>query len=409
MKGEDIVTCDEFRHLLDNYESLTETEKLMITAHATECENCRNELDFMLSIISTAKTLPKIKAPDNFLTNLNARIDLEEIKERQQQRKVKRSLITGWKRYSTIAACLLLVAVVGVNGRNLVYQMVDKGNDVITEERVSSDGNRRNGEQPESIAESPNNDVPAMEETNKSLSTPSAEEPILPAIENSPAPIKKSEKEKAQEVQKTVQTGSLSTSAIQTPVTTAPASTNQPVQENEESIKDNSASEVDLAAQLPESDDNTAVSEPYTVARERYTIPIESIPYGDSTAAASTSENNGNTADGYSIANGSRKAELALGNYTPIDKDGNPTDFAINSDEVSDVPSGSSILVSSADEDKVKNLMNRYITGNYSGYYMTTEDKLNQLFEEMDKAGINYEKFIKNSSERVSFKLVIIS
>lgn len=409
MKGEDTVTCDEFRHFLDNYESLTETEKLMITAHAAECENCRNELDFMLSIISTAKTLPDIKVPNDFLTNLNARIDLEEIKERQQQRRVRRSMMTGWKHYSTVAACLLLVAVVGVNGKNLVYQMVDKGNDVITEERVSSDGNRRSGEQSESIAESSYTDAPAMEETNEPLASPSAEEPILPAIENIPAPINRSEKVSDQEVYKTVQSGSLVTSASQAPATIAPASTNQPVQYSEENNDNDIASEVELAEQKPESNDSTVTSEPYTVAKERYTIPIESIPYGNDTETALVDEADGNTVNGYSISNGGRKAELALGVYTPIDKDGNPTNYAINTNEVSDMPSGSSILVSSADEDKVKDLMNRYITGNYSGYYMTTEDKLNQLFEEMDKAGINYEKFIKNSSERVSFKLVIIS
>ena len=53
--------------------------------------------------------------------------------------------------------------------------------------------------------------------------------------------------------------------------------------------------------------------------------------------------------------------------------------------------------------------MNKYVTGNYDAYYMTTEDKLNNMFEEMDREGINYENYIDNSGGRISFRLVIVS
>ena len=151
---------------------------------------------------------------------------------------------------------------------------------------------------------------------------------------------------------------------------------------------------------------DSKAAEPYTLARERYSIPIESVPYGSSDSEQET-DNSANKSDGYAISE--EKASIALGKYTPIDANGNSTDYQVDVQDVSDVPAGSSILVSSEDEEKVRSLMGRYITGNYGIYYMTTEDKLNKMFEEMDKAGINYEKFMSNSSERVSFKLVVVS
>ena len=48
--------------------------------HALECTNCKSELEFMRSIISTAKSLPDINVPVDFMEKLNVRIDEEERK-----------------------------------------------------------------------------------------------------------------------------------------------------------------------------------------------------------------------------------------------------------------------------------------------------------------------------------------
>lgn len=391
------MVCEEFEHMLDNYESLTDKEKLMMAEHAAECKSCRDDMDFMLSIIGVTKALPEIKAPDDFLDRLNVRIDLEEIKGKRKRR-LHRLVMTDWKRYSAAAACLLLAAVVGVNGNMLVSRMSGNGSGVITEERVTSDDSNRNNESEYELTSEQDNIAEPVSDASL-MPLPSSppektEQLTVPQITAQP----KKESVPAQNNRRAVPAVNPATDA---PVYTQRPIAAQPKRENDADF----VSGFELAKETPVPEDNAVTPEPYTLARENYRIPIESVPYGET---ASIDENNEiSTVDGYSLAK--NKAEIALGMYTPIDKDGNPTDYPVEPKKVSDVPSGSSILVSSEDEGKVRSLMDRYITGNYGIYYMTTEDKLNRLFEEMDKAGINYEKFISSSTEKISFKLVVVS
>lgn len=391
------MVCEEFEHMLDNYESLTDKEKLMMAEHAAECKSCRDDMDFMLSIIGVTKALPEIKAPDDFLDRLNVRIDLEEIKGKRKRR-LHRLVMTDWKRYSAAAACLLLAAVVGVNGNMLVSRMSGNGSGVITEERVTSDDSNRNNESEyELTSEQDNIAEPVSDASLMPLpSSPPEKTEQLTVPQTTAQP--KQESVPAQNNRRAVPAVNPATDA---PVYTQRPIAAQPKRENDADF----VSGFELAKETPVPEDNAVTPEPYTLARENYRIPIESVPYGET---ASIDENNEiSTVDGYSLAK--NKAEIALGMYTPMDKDGNPTDYPVEPKKVSDVPSGSSILVSSEDEGKVRSLMDRYITGNYGIYYMTTEDKLNRLFEEMDKAGINYEKFISSSTEKISFKLVVVS
>ena len=76
-------------------------EKLMMAEHAAECKSCRDDMDFMLSIIGVIKGLPEIKAPDDFLDRLNARIDLEESKRKRGENKLNFEIccyLNVWKR-----------------------------------------------------------------------------------------------------------------------------------------------------------------------------------------------------------------------------------------------------------------------------------------------------------------------
>lgn len=149
-----------------------------------------------------------------------------------------------------------------------------------------------------------------------------------------------------------------------------------------------------IAEETPSPD---TAAEPYTLAKGTYVTPDKNTR---------ATEQKVNTDD---LTAGEATSELALGLYTPIDKDGNPTEYAVVAEPIQGAPVNSSILVSSEDEEKVRSLMNKYVTGNYDAYYMTTEDKLNNMFEEMDREGINYENYIDNSGGRISFRLVIVS
>ena len=54
------MNCDKFNECLDNYENLSDETKQKMDKHALECANCKSELEFMRSIISTAKSLPDV-------------------------------------------------------------------------------------------------------------------------------------------------------------------------------------------------------------------------------------------------------------------------------------------------------------------------------------------------------------
>ena len=385
------MTCDEFQSLLDNYENLSDDEKLNMTLHTAECESCRSDLDFMLSIINVTKNLPPVKAPDNFISELNKRIDLEEMKQKRRIAFVRRAF-SDWKRYGAVAACLLIAVVVGFNGKSLVFDMTNRNTGFVIEETTTSVG-VDNVSTPEA--------TPIISEVPVTSSTP---ETVKSTVTESQKPDKKT----AAAVKTTTPTAKpvVSPSIAAKPSNTVnpvSAETSKPeVKEPTVEIKTQptptAKAEPDVITETP------ATEAPYTLQRDGYHVSEEE-PVAVASAQATPVND---IAKGYSVA--STKEQLALGVYTPIDRNGNPTDYDVNTGGViADSPTVDSILVSSEDEAVVRDLISRYITGNYGMYYMSTEDKLNKFFEELDKAGISYEKFLHSSTNKISFKLVIIS
>ena len=391
------MICNDFQKMLDNYENLSETERLQMTVHAGECEKCREDLDFLLAVINTAKCLPDIKAPEDFIDKLNARIDLEDIQMRREARS-KRSFAFGWKKYGSVAACMLLAAVIGVNGKSLVSRMSGQntGDGVITEEKIVSDGSSAPSAQtPAAI------NTPAASQALAESSAPKADIAAIPSLTapvytpaSTPKPANTasgaSNTSSSAGVSKSVLT--VTPSVTRTPSKPTAAPTAAPAENtaaSEDVIKGFS-----IAEETPSPD---TAAEPYTLAKGTYVTPDKNTR---------ATEQKVNTDD---LTAGEATSELALGLYTPIDKDGNPTEYAVIAEPIQGAPVSSSILVSSEDEEKVRSLMNKYVTGNYDAYYMTTEDKLNNMFEEMDREGINYENYIDNNGGRISFRLVIVS
>lgn len=133
------MDCEKFGKYLDNFESLTENERLSLTAHASECERCAKELDFMMSVIETVKSLPKIEAPADFMERLNVRLDEEERKKKLASR-IMHNMSRNWKQYTALAACLALVAVLTANGRLLTDRLTDTGDGVIVNDTPVTDG-----------------------------------------------------------------------------------------------------------------------------------------------------------------------------------------------------------------------------------------------------------------------------
>ena len=121
-RGSEKMICEEFGRMLDNYENLTDEEKLEMTAHAASCEECQKELDFLLAIINQLNTLPKIQTPSDFGAKLNKRLDIE-VSRAGSLRGILNSVKRNYRQYSTIAACLVLAVVIGANGKTLLDRM----------------------------------------------------------------------------------------------------------------------------------------------------------------------------------------------------------------------------------------------------------------------------------------------
>lgn len=133
------MECEEFAHMLDCYESLSEDEKTLLDIHADTCKGCKHELDLMLSIMQATKTLPEIQVPEDFLANLNARIDAENSRKTTFVQYLKNNR----QRYSALAACMLLAAIVGSNYNTLMKRL---DQNVVVTDNTATPMPKTNGE-----------------------------------------------------------------------------------------------------------------------------------------------------------------------------------------------------------------------------------------------------------------------
>ncbi len=112
------MVCSEFFSMLDNYENLTENEKSDLNSHSAECESCRNEFEFFKSITNTVSALPCPEPPSDLIKKVNKQLD-----EMQLPTSGFSIFINNIKRnsyrYASIAACLAVGLVVGLNSKSI--------------------------------------------------------------------------------------------------------------------------------------------------------------------------------------------------------------------------------------------------------------------------------------------------
>lgn len=122
------MDCSEFQSMLDSYAELDDIKRAQMDEHCIVCEKCREELEFYKSVINAVSTLPKMEAPKSLLDDINARIDKEEKKQNVFTLLGKHSY-----RYGAVAACVALVAIVGVKNSGLVDRLINKDYGVVME------------------------------------------------------------------------------------------------------------------------------------------------------------------------------------------------------------------------------------------------------------------------------------
>lgn len=129
MKGkeESEMVCSEFSEMLDNYENLTETELSDLKAHSAECEACREEYRFFKSITSTIAALPCPEPPQHLIEKVNEQLDKMPYTTGRFNIFIN-SIKNNSYRYATVAACLAVGLVVGLNNKTISERLINKGN-----------------------------------------------------------------------------------------------------------------------------------------------------------------------------------------------------------------------------------------------------------------------------------------
>lgn len=111
------MDCATFSALLDNYSNLTKEETAMLEEHSAVCESCKKELEFLKSIINVTSSLPQVEPPADLLVKINA--ELDRSKPVLSLNKICYNIKAHIKQYSTVAACILVGLIVGLNNSNI--------------------------------------------------------------------------------------------------------------------------------------------------------------------------------------------------------------------------------------------------------------------------------------------------
>jgi hypothetical protein len=407
------MTCEQFNKMLDNYENLSEQEKLAMNEHANECEKCRDELDFMLKIIMQLNTLPKIEAPNDFIDKLNKRISLEDYEEKKINRMLN-SIRRNYKRYSTIAACLVLAVIVGVNGKSLMNNMMkDDDGGVIVETGTVGETDTPNTaiqavpKSEDSTSESEVTEVPQNKAASATETQISSSATKIATANTSPTRTTSSSANtqravNAASVRESNISAATSESAdtvkVEIPSVSVIASTAEKSTVDEPVVQSSEA--VPSLARIAETDNQTdetssdttsgSVSKNYTIARGIYRLPDESIAQAEIAASSSS------VSQEFSIDENSGMTIARGRYYIPVD------DGYVNIDN-------NEIEVNGDDAQRAVELIQQYTDKEDDSYYVINSENISPMFEHMDREGINYQHNVDESSDDtlVSFKLVI--
>lgn len=405
------MNCDKFADMLDNYACLSDEELRELEAHSEECESCASELDFMRSILATAKELPPIEPPSDFLDSLNSRLDAELAKENPVQRFMRRSRPYVSK-YGAIAACVALVAVVGTNAGVLITRMNNNGNGVISEQKTAFDP-AETGERATSapIAESAAATALPQAEANGALgNVPNTAVPA-PTLPTTAPGIAASTKAPVSTAPSAGSTSAAAPAAAKAPAAqsrTTPVSQTPSQAASQPSVRETNTQQEAAPAPAAES-----VPQAEPAAQQETAAPPAAAAVTPPAAAVEQpqyeiAQNNINSANEYaSVAEyGITEEDYEAG----IDAELSDYTLAnLGTEQASTYASlSSTVSVKAKDADRVRELVDVFVNGVYGNYYMITSQDMDGLLGQFDREGIWYDANITESGDRISFRLVIM-
>ena len=347
------MDCIEFQKMMEDYENLSDEQKKLLKEHTKGCAECAAFLDEYEQMLETLKSMPKLTAPDNFLSDLNKRIDSECPKRNKFLVHIKRYSY----RYSAAAACIALLAVIGVNTKDYIGKMNSSDDGVI-----------------ESFDVTDRKDLPIVSQKPQQM-------PDLPKkAESTSSAAPKSEPKQTSN-----------------PVTVAPKAPKATAQPTARPTA--KAVSKPLATAVPQP--NSATLSPTAAPEKDYNTTIYEISTSDAAPTERVSEN---TVTATEKPLSTQKA-LNPDEYELPDSDN--TNASINTSAQYE-HNVNSIEVSYAGVDKVKEIMNEYSISQNGECYNVSTDKLDEFVQAMNDIGVEInENLIESDSDTIMFKIVI--
>ncbi len=371
-KGGKLMDCENFHKKLAMFENLSDEEKAELKAHAGSCAECSKEYEAYNNMLETVRSLPKLSAPDDFLAKLNERIDAEK-PARVKPPGVWTHLRQHSYRYGAVAACLMLVAVIGINSGDLIGRMNGTDSELPVLPPAVGTEKLTDGEEasPKPTEEAKSTQQPAASAAPKVSAT---HKPLATAIPTS-KPVKTAAPKATSKPK--------ATSRPSSPTLSPKASVSTPVYEPQN----------DTAQ-----DDTRVFSENNTTAAPKDTEPAAETPDNSGIAVAEAPENTGNSVP-------DDPSEYSL-------PDDEPTVMSVNPAAPGDYTRGTevsnSIQVSAANEARAREIISSYSIASDGDCYSVSSDRMEEFLEAMSNAEIDYsQNCIDDGSGTVTFRLII--
>lgn len=354
--------CENFKKMIERYvnDECSLQEKELLDAHTKECSECNDDLLFALSIKNTLRTLPKMEVPDNFLVSLNERLDKEIISPK------RKNYLGLWKKYSALAACLLLAVMLRVDvwdmskiptEESIVIEMVEPAKteessvpeEIIPEEVVEEVAEEQITEQAaEPVAEVKKEEAPVRVQ---SYEAPKEPEPV----------VDKYEEEQTQYIPPA--------EVIVMPTVALPAYMDS---------RDNIVIVPEESQQVRFEDYEIVVTDEFLEA-----FSLAEMPSNNVIVASPAAMNSVQTLSFDMTA----ACEVPEGNYGA---------------------GSGSLFVSASDEEKVQNILNKYSIGAEDKTFMLSSSNYNSFITELENEGISYQDYMINTAKtNVAFTLIL--
>ncbi len=376
------MTCEEFGEMLNNYADLSDKDKMLMTEHMEKCAECRDEFDFMMSIIAQLNTLPRIETPEDFAAELNKKLD-----GIQKSNRILEFARRNYRQLSTAAACLLLAVVIGANGKTLLNRIPSDTSDSVNP-----------------VTQALPDTTPAPIGGASQIAANTASEQPKPGAQESKT-ASKTENRKAVQVAAITGAGNIepiremseSINMIEKPDTgiVVPRVADENI--NGGAVADRRSAEaqnMERIAQQPritsldDEDDDNGTSK-FKIARGIYYLPETKGTIQNTPQPAEDSN--------YNVKiNKDKDVEIARGVYYIKTDDG-----VVNTRD-------NEIEIGSGDAQRALELIEQYADETDSEYYVINTEKITPMLEHMEREGITYQHSIEEEvNERVGFKVKI--